>query len=672
MYCAPDSADHVLKVAFAAIGVTSSRPRAHRQRPILERVLPDDGQYCAPTAPITCSRSILPDGALPMPSACACYRRAALATAGARAEPAPTTPAPTTPAPTPAPSPAGARASSSTASPTTHTCPSRFLRRAVASHSPTPAPTASPPADDAAGYGRRRGADARARRRRRRRRYSAGRGGRDGGKPAQPPRRRAARLVRHAPPALPQQELLVRRRATSAPPERAGAAAAARVSSSTARPDAAVASHGDGHRGEALEDGGRRLDDSASATPGPAAPAAGHLWTACASWSRDGGPLLPRAGFGPFRVSADCDGGSDAIPDGLSARRPHPRRPPRRRSRWLYRRHPSTAAAPPSGTWQMWCDSLVSTALTLTELHPSAAPSLSPSLTAVQASWYECSAEEYDIDYNPGNDLASVAASSSSECCDECANVNGCVAYTYRYGTCWLKSSSAGRTYASGAVSAPPFGLRRRRMSAQRRSMTSCMTTEMTWQRRGEQLLRVLRRVCQGQRLRGVHLVRLSRGTCWLKSSTAGREYLSGRVSATYSAGCRADARSDHDIDVGVRPRSDVRVARGYVGDVALRPARRRWRRIAHARRAGGGSWRLGVPDAVIKEAAHVRHMRRREQRRASAESYFGCTDDDAGSTYGAILGGYSSNQCGNYDDDDFSSDDMCCDCGGGFRPAGG
>ena len=31
-------------------------------------------------------------------------------------------------------------------------------------------------------------------------------------------------------------------------------------------------------------------------------------------------------------------------------------------------------------------------------------------------------------------------------------------------------------------------------------------------ERRGEQLLRVLRRVCQGQRLRGVHLVRLSRG----------------------------------------------------------------------------------------------------------------------------------------------------------------
>ena len=68
-----------------------------------------------------------------------------------------------------------------------------------------------------------------------------------------------------------------------------------------------------------------------------------------------------------------------------------------------------------------------------------------------------CSAEEYDIDYNPGNDLASVAASSSSECCDECAKVNGCVAYTwsdYQGGTCWLRDSVAGRTYSPGCVSA--------------------------------------------------------------------------------------------------------------------------------------------------------------------------------------------------------------------------
>ena len=54
-----------------------------------------------------------------------------------------------------------------------------------------------------------------------------------------------------------------------------------------------------------------------------------------------------------------------------------------------------------------------------------------------------------------------------------------------------------------------------------------------------------------------------------------------------------------------------------------------------------------------------------------SGSSLFGCSDDDTGSSYGAIYGGYYGyNYCGYYDDDDFSSDDMCCDCGGGASPS--
>ena len=49
---------------------------------------------------------------------------------------------------------------------------------------------------------------------------------------------------------------------------------------------------------------------------------------------------------------------------------------------------------------------------------------------------------------------------------------------------------------------------------------------------------------------------------------------------------------------------------------------------------------------------------------------YFGCSDSD-GASCGAIAdyNAYwygSGYYCGSYSDDDFTANDMCCDCGGG------
>ncbi|RHY25864.1 hypothetical protein DYB32_008039 [Aphanomyces invadans] len=51
----------------------------------------------------------------------------------------------------------------------------------------------------------------------------------------------------------------------------------------------------------------------------------------------------------------------------------------------------------------------------------------------------KCSPLEKGIDYE-GNDLSSAAAPSADDCCALCRQYNGCKAFTYAYGTCYLKS----------------------------------------------------------------------------------------------------------------------------------------------------------------------------------------------------------------------------------------
>lgn len=71
-----------------------------------------------------------------------------------------------------------------------------------------------------------------------------------------------------------------------------------------------------------------------------------------------------------------------------------------------------------------------------------------------------------------------------------------------------------------------------------------------------------------------------------------------------------------------------------------------------------------------------------REQRQLTQGQCFD-TDDGAADPYGDACDGYAAeaatgwssgygNWCGNYDDSDFSSNDMCCACGGSASPTGG
>ena len=48
----------------------------------------------------------------------------------------------------------------------------------------------------------------------------------------------------------------------------------------------------------------------------------------------------------------------------------------------------------------------------------------------------------------------------------------------------------------------------------------------------------------------------------------------------------------------------------------------------------------------------------------------YSCANTDNGKTdqYGDSCNQYILGMCGHWDDDDFKANDMCCNCGGGFR----
>lgn len=65
-----------------------------------------------------------------------------------------------------------------------------------------------------------------------------------------------------------------------------------------------------------------------------------------------------------------------------------------------------------------------------------------------------------DTDFD-GNDLATTTASSPVDCCNKCAAYAGCKFFTIEHaagGTCWLKSSDAGRRPYADHVSGQPGG----------------------------------------------------------------------------------------------------------------------------------------------------------------------------------------------------------------------
>ncbi|KAH9138861.1 hypothetical protein AeRB84_016839 [Aphanomyces euteiches] len=74
---------------------------------------------------------------------------------------------------------------------------------------------------------------------------------------------------------------------------------------------------------------------------------------------------------------------------------------------------------------------------------------------AVSAQVNKCSSIEYGVDY-PGNDITAASASSVDDCCAFCRSQNGCQAYTFWSGTCYLKSSRgtpvSNRAVSSGIV----------------------------------------------------------------------------------------------------------------------------------------------------------------------------------------------------------------------------
>ncbi|KAF0701204.1 Aste57867_8278 [Aphanomyces stellatus] len=61
-----------------------------------------------------------------------------------------------------------------------------------------------------------------------------------------------------------------------------------------------------------------------------------------------------------------------------------------------------------------------------------------------------CSRFEDNTDYG-GNDIGSTDRASAEECCDDCANTDGCTLFVWAQGTCWLKSSAGDASDAPGA-----------------------------------------------------------------------------------------------------------------------------------------------------------------------------------------------------------------------------
>jgi hypothetical protein len=76
---------------------------------------------------------------------------------------------------------------------------------------------------------------------------------------------------------------------------------------------------------------------------------------------------------------------------------------------------------------------------------PSKAPTLSPTAVPTQPPigkqclGKSCGTLEVNVDY-PGNDITSVYTYGPQDCCNECTNYEGCAAYSWSNGTCYLKS----------------------------------------------------------------------------------------------------------------------------------------------------------------------------------------------------------------------------------------
>ncbi|RHY25152.1 hypothetical protein DYB32_008494 [Aphanomyces invadans] len=64
-----------------------------------------------------------------------------------------------------------------------------------------------------------------------------------------------------------------------------------------------------------------------------------------------------------------------------------------------------------------------------------------------------CSSIAVDVDY-PGNDIAGVAAAAVDNCCGICAATAHCNAFSYAYGTCYLKSANGSAIAKRGVYSA--------------------------------------------------------------------------------------------------------------------------------------------------------------------------------------------------------------------------
>ncbi|KAF0691523.1 Aste57867_17274 [Aphanomyces stellatus] len=74
---------------------------------------------------------------------------------------------------------------------------------------------------------------------------------------------------------------------------------------------------------------------------------------------------------------------------------------------------------------------------------------------------YKCSALETGVNYH-GNDLSSISPANIEDCCAFCRNYNGCKAFSYVYGTCYLKcakTETSGNTFAASATVVFQVGL---------------------------------------------------------------------------------------------------------------------------------------------------------------------------------------------------------------------
>ncbi|KAF0712792.1 Aste57867_4658 [Aphanomyces stellatus] len=79
--------------------------------------------------------------------------------------------------------------------------------------------------------------------------------------------------------------------------------------------------------------------------------------------------------------------------------------------------------------------------------------SLFLAIVATAAVAQTCSPTESDTDYY-GNDLTQTQQDNSEDCCGDCTNTAGCVAYSWRDGTCYLKKSKGTAQWAPGVQSA--------------------------------------------------------------------------------------------------------------------------------------------------------------------------------------------------------------------------